>query len=94
MFKAPGRDETETVVVKKMINVLDHEERKLFSREVAILHGLNHTNVVKFEAVCFKPQAMMLGYIHFDFKPFGQDIRVRALSDFLLTMQTVKDFMI
>ena len=84
MFKAPGSKETETVVVKKMINVLDQKERKLFSKEVAILHGLNHTNVVKFKAVCYKPQAMMLEYICFDFKPFGQDIRVSTLSDFLL----------
>jgi len=52
MFKAPGSEETETVVVKKMINVLDEEERKLFSKEVAILHGLNHTNAGKFKAVC------------------------------------------
>lgn len=79
-----------------MINVLDQEERKLFSEEVAILHGLNHTNVVKFKAVCYKPQAMMLEYVYFDFKPFGQDIRVSALSDFFWKsmMQTVKDFMI
>lgn len=26
----------------------------------------------------------MLEYVYFDFKPFGQDIRVSALSDFLL----------
>ena len=26
----------------------------------------------------------MLEYIYFDFKPFGQDIQVGALSDFLL----------
>ena len=71
MFKAPGSEETETVVVKKMINVRDQEERKLFSGEVAILHGLNHTNVVKFKAVCYKPQAMMLEYTYFDFNPFG-----------------------
>ena len=83
-FKTPGCEETETVVVKKMINVLDQEERKLFTKEVAILHGLNHSNVVKFKAVCYKPQAMMLEYVYFDFKPFGQDIRVSALSDFLL----------
>ena len=84
MFKALGSEETETVVVKKMSNVLDQEERKLFSKEVAILHGLHHTNVVKFKAVCYKPQAMMLEYICFDFKPFGQDICVSTLSDFLL----------
>ena len=49
MFKAPGSEETDTVVVKKMINVRDQEERKFFSKEVAILHGLNHTNVVQFK---------------------------------------------
>ena len=67
-----------------MINVLDQGERKLFSKDVAILHGLNYNNVVKFKAVCYKPQAMMLEYIYFDLKLFGQDIRVSALSDFLL----------
>ena len=84
MFKAPGSEKTETVVLKKIINVLAQEERKLFSKEVSILHGLNHANVVNFKAVRYKPQAMILEYLYFDFKPFGQGIRVSALSDFLL----------
>ena len=53
-----------------MINVLDQEERKLFSREVAILHGLNHTNVVKIKAVCYKPQAIQARIR--DFKTGGE----------------------
>ena len=52
LFKAPGGDKAETVVVKKMLNALDQEERKLLSKEVTILHEL-HTNIVKFKAVCY-----------------------------------------
>lgn len=54
-FKAPGNDKTETVVIKKMINALDQEEKKLFSKEVAIMNGLNHASVVRFKAVCYQP---------------------------------------
>ena len=83
-FKAPVIDKIETVVIKKMINALDQEEKKLFSKEVAIVNGLNHTSVVRFKAVCYQPFAMMLEYVYFNFKPSGQDVRVSALSDFLL----------
>ena len=51
MFKALGSQETETVVVKN-VKCPGQEERKLFSKEVSSLHGLIHTNVVKFKAMC------------------------------------------
>ena len=51
-YQAPGKDSKETVVIKKMINVMDAEEKKLFLKEVALLSGLNHPNVVKFMSVC------------------------------------------
>ena len=74
---------TETVVIKKMLNALDPEENKLFLKEVALLNSINHRNV-KFMKVCHQPPAIMLEYVYFDFNIFGQDVRVNALSDFLL----------
>ena len=67
-----------------MIQVLDQEEKKLFFKEVELLNGLHHANIVKLKGVCCQPPAMMLEYVYFDFKLFGQDVRVSSLSDFLL----------
>ena len=83
-YRFPGDDKTTTVVVKKMLHVLDDEEKKLFSKEVALLHDLKHKNIVEFKAVCCQPLAMMLEYVYFDFKQFGSDVRVSSLADFLL----------
>ena len=49
-YRFLGDDKTTTVVVTKMLHVLDDEEKKLFSKEVALLHDLNHKNIVEFEA--------------------------------------------
>ena len=81
-YQATGTSTTETVVVKKMLNALDPEENKLFSKEVALLNSIAHQNVVKFMKVCHQPPAIMLEYVYFDFNIFRQDVRV--LSDFLL----------
>ena len=51
-----------------MINAMDAEEKKLFLKEVTLLSGLNHPNVVKFMSVCHQPPAMMLEYVYFDFR--------------------------
>ena len=83
-YQAPGTTTTETVVIKKMLNALDPEENKLFLKEVALLNSIDHRNVVKFMKVCHQPPAIMLEYVYFDFNIFGQDVRVNALSDFLL----------
>ena len=83
-YQAPGEDSKETVVLKKMINAMDAEEKKLFIKEVALLSGLNHPNVVRFMSVCHQPPAMMLEYVYFDFNLFGADVRVSTLSDFLI----------
>ena len=75
----------ETVVVKKMLHVLDESEKKLFFKEAALLNGLLHPNIVKLLGVCHQPQAIMLEYVYFDFELFGvDDLRVSSLSDFLL----------
>lgn len=75
---------SETVVIKKMIEMLDQDEKKLFFKEVELLNGLRHTNIVKLKGVCCQPLAMMLQYVYFDFNVFGLDVRVSSLSDFLL----------
>ena len=67
-----------------MLNALDPEEKKLFLKEVALLNALDHRNVVKFMSVYHQPPAIMLEYVYFDSNIFGQDVRVSALSDFLL----------
>ena len=63
---------------------MDAEEKKLFLKEVNLLSGLNHHNVVKFMSVCHQPPAMMLEYVNFDFNLFGPDVSVSTLSDFLI----------
>ena len=54
---------TTAVVVKKMLHVLDDEEKKLFPKEVALLHDLKHKYIVAYfqctidtqEVYCFGP---------------------------------------
>ena len=77
-------ENAKTVVVKKMLHVLDQGEKKLFFKEVALLNTLLHSNIVKLLGVCHQPLAIMLEYVYFDFKLFGtDDLRVSSLSDFL-----------
>lgn len=83
-YRFPSEQAAETVVVKKVIGVLDGEERKLFLKEVALLNKLNHSNVVSLKAVCYRPCAFMMEYVYFSFKPFGDDFRVSTLGDLLL----------
>ena len=80
-YQAPGTTPSETVVFKKTLNALDPAENKLFLKEVAILNGLDHRNVVKFMKVSDQPPAIMLEYVSFDLNIFGQDVRVSALSN-------------
>ena len=89
VYTTEYHDETEgdvkTVVVKKMLHVLDQSEKKLFFKEAALLKGLQHPSIVKLLGVCHQPLAIMLEYVYFDFKLFGvDDLRVSSLSDFLL----------
>ena len=84
-FSFTGEHAAETVVVKKVLGVLDGEEKKLFLKEVALLNQLNHPNVVNLKAVCYRPCAFMMEYVYFSFSPFGRDpSRVSSLGDLLL----------
>ena len=94
VYTTEYHDETEgdikTVVVKKMLHVLDQSEKKLFFKEAALLKGLRYPNIVKLLGVCHQPLAIMLEYmyVYFDFKLFGvDDLRVSSLSDFLLQIK-------
>ena len=70
-----------TVVVKKMLHVLDQGEKKLFFKEVALLNGLLHPSIVKLLGVCHQPLAITLEYVYTDFKLFGIDnLRVRRCN--------------
>ena len=83
-YRASGDTKCHTVVVKKMLQVLDQEEKKLFYKEVRLLNDLQHPNIVQLKGVSFQPLAMMLEYIYFDFKLFGHDdLRAHSLADFL-----------
>lgn len=83
-YSDPRNLTTQTVVIKKAIQALDHDERKLFLKEVALLHDLKHDNVVNLKGVCYKPCALMLEYLCFSFIPFGENARVSSLADLLL----------
>lgn len=84
-FSFTGEHAAKTVVVKKVLGVLDGEEKKLFLKEVALLNQLNHPNVVNLKAVCYRPCAFMMEYVYFSFSPFGRDpSRVSSLGDLLL----------
>ena len=84
-YKGSEDTKSQTVVVKKMLQVLDQEEKKLFYKEIKLLNDLHHPNIVRLKGISLQPLAIMLEYIYFDFKHFGCDgVRVHSLSDFLL----------
>lgn len=53
-YRASGDTKCHTVVVKKMLQVLDQEEKKLFYKEVRLLNDLQHPNIVHLKGVSFK----------------------------------------
>ena len=83
-FNFTGKSGVETVVVKKALGALDGEEKRLFLKEMALLHKLKHSNVVHLKALCYRPCAFMMEYVYFSFSPFGDDSRVSSLGDLLL----------
>ena len=59
------------VVIKKLLGT-EEEDKRLFLKEAKILQGLNHKDVVQFQAICEMPSAIMLEYLCFDFCLFGR----------------------
>ena len=70
------------VVIKKLLRQ-HNQEIKLFVKEAKILSAVHHKHIVKLHAVCPSPVAIMMEYEYFDFSPFGTDLKVNSLQDFL-----------
>ena len=56
-----ARNNSEKVVIKKLLGE-DEKEKRLFFKEANILHGIKSEHIVRFQAVCMEPCAMMLEY--------------------------------
>ena len=54
-----ARNNSEKVVIKKLLGE-DEKEKRLFLKEAKILHGIKSEHIVRFQAVCMEPCAMML----------------------------------
>ena len=80
------------VVIKKAIQALDDDKKKLFHKEVGLLHDLKHDNVVKLKGLCYKPCVLMLEYLCFSFIPFGENARVSSYDDLLLNADAEYNF--
>lgn len=75
------------VVVKKLHE--QHERNlRLFQKEANILYSLDDKRIVKIDAFCHSPPAMMLEYVFFDFLPFGLEGRVSSLKEFLIFLHS------
>ena len=61
------------VVIKKLLGT-EEQDKGLFLKEAKILQGLNHKNVVQFQAICNERSAIMLEYLCFDFPLFGTSL--------------------
>lgn len=70
------------VVMKKLLGT-EEEDKRLFLKEAKILQGLNHKNVVQFQAICNEPSAVMLEYLCFDFSLFGTSEAAYSLDDYI-----------
>ena len=51
-------------------------EKQPFLKEARILKSMRNKHMVVMKAVCENPLVMMLGYVFFDFAPFGLEGRV------------------
>ena len=58
-YKDSEDTKSQTVVMKKMLQVLDKEEKKLFYKKVKLLNDLDHPNIVRLKGISFQPLAMM-----------------------------------
>ena len=75
------------LVVKKMLGE-DLEDKKNFVKEARILQELEHPNIVHFEEICSTPLALVLEYVYFDFQPFGINLKVSSLAEFVATLDS------
>ena len=82
VFTACVPDENIKVVVKKYLRS-DSIAKKIVLKEAHLLSTLNHPNVVHLEGICPDQFAILLEYVHFNYKPFGIDDIVTSLAEFL-----------
>ena len=73
----------EDVVVKELICKEWSESGKKFLKEAKILKECHSKYIVKLHSVCYKPLALMLEYVIFDFKSFGGSQKLSSLDEFL-----------
>ena len=59
------------------------ENKRNFIKEARILRSLKHDNIVGFKGICNAPFALVLEYVYFDFTPFGDNIKVSSLGEYL-----------
>lgn len=81
-FKSSPRSPTKTVVVKQLLKK-NRDISKLFLKEARLLHEVNHKSIVRFEAMCNEPHALMLEYVYFELAVFGIQGKVSSLDDLL-----------
>lgn len=55
-----------------------------------MLRKLRHPKVAEFVAVCPKPVAIMMEYEYFDFPPFGRDVQVSDILEFLHCLHRIQ----
>lgn len=83
--KRPVVDSNEcraSFVVKKILNE-EALEQKIFLKEARIMKCITSEYVVKLIGICLVPSALILEYVYFDFKPFGTEVKVSSLDQFL-----------
>ena len=68
---------SQTDVIKKLLGQ-DREEQEGFVKEARLLHSFKSPNII-----CTSPFALVLEYAYFDFEPFGGQVRVSSLDQFL-----------
>ena len=68
--------------MKKILNE-EALEQKIFLREARILKRITSEYIVKLIGICLVPSALIPEYVYFDFKPFGAEVKVSSLDQFL-----------
>ena len=91
------REDGTTVVLKELLRQNNHYERRLLSKECRLLAGLANKHIVKLQAVCESPLAMMMEYVYFDFGVLdlglnGRSSSVRDFLDFVTINDEVDKF--
>ena len=82
VFTAMLPGEHKKFAVKKLLDS-SNEARKALIKEVRLIHKLNHANIVQFKGICLDRYAVLMEYVHFDFKPIGHDLIIDNLAGFL-----------